>query len=87
MTKEIYWGRLGRIVVEFITTYAISAYDIYSRLLKERVIFMVGPVEDYMANVIVAQMLFLESENPDKGPVCDLRIVLSFSLTLRISCA
>jgi ATP-dependent Clp protease protease subunit len=37
------------------------AYDIYSRLLKERVIFMVGPVEDYMANVIVAQMLFLES--------------------------
>lgn len=42
------------------------AYDIYSRLLKERVIFMVGSVEDYMANVIVAQMLFLESENPDK---------------------
>jgi len=42
------------------------AYDIYSRLLKERVIFAVGPVEDYMANVIVAQLLFLESENPDK---------------------
>lgn len=42
------------------------SYDIYSRLLKERVIFMVGPVEDYMANLIVAQMLFLESENPDK---------------------
>jgi ATP-dependent Clp protease protease subunit len=42
------------------------AYDIYSRLLKDRVIFCVGPVEDYMANVIVAQMLFLESENPDK---------------------
>jgi len=42
------------------------SYDIYSRLLKERVIFMVGPVEDHMANVIVAQMLFLESENPDK---------------------
>jgi ATP-dependent Clp protease protease subunit len=42
------------------------AYDIYSRLLKERVIFMVGPVEDYMANLIVAQLLFLESENPDK---------------------
>jgi ATP-dependent Clp protease protease subunit len=42
------------------------AYDIYSRLLKERVVFCVGPVEDYMANVIVAQMLFLESENPDK---------------------
>jgi len=42
------------------------AYDIYSRLLKERVIFMVGPVEDHMANLIVAQLLFLESENPDK---------------------
>ncbi len=42
------------------------SYDIYSRLLKERVIFCVGQVEDYMANLIVAQMLFLESENPDK---------------------
>ena len=42
------------------------AYDIYSRLLKDRVIFCVGPVEDYMANVIVAQLLFLESENPDR---------------------
>lgn len=42
------------------------AYDIYSRLLKERVIFCVGPVEDQMANLIVAQLLFLESENPDK---------------------
>jgi ATP-dependent Clp protease protease subunit len=42
------------------------AYDIYSRLLKERVVFLVGPVEDYMANLIVAQLLFLESENPDK---------------------
>ena len=42
------------------------AYDIYSRLLKERVIFLVGPVDDVTANVIVAQMLFLESENPDK---------------------
>ena len=42
------------------------SYDIYSRLLKERVIFCVGPVEDHMANLIVAQMLFLESENPDK---------------------
>jgi ATP-dependent Clp protease, protease subunit len=42
------------------------AYDIYSRLLKERLVFAVGPVDDYMANVIVAQMLFLESENPDK---------------------
>ncbi len=42
------------------------AYDIYSRLLKERVIFIVGPVEDQMANLVVAQLLFLESENPDK---------------------
>ena len=42
------------------------SYDIYSRLLKERVLFMVGPVEDHMANLIVAQLLFLESENPDK---------------------
>lgn len=42
------------------------AYDIYSRLLKERVIFLVGPVEDHIANLVVAQILFLESENPDK---------------------
>ncbi len=42
------------------------SYDIYSRLLKERVIFLVGPVEDHMANLICAQLLFLESENPDK---------------------
>ena len=42
------------------------AYDIYSRLLKERVVFVVGAVDDYMANIVVAQMLFLESENPDK---------------------
>jgi ATP-dependent Clp protease protease subunit len=42
------------------------SYDIYSRLLKERVIFLVGPVEDHMANLVVAQLLFLESENPDK---------------------
>lgn len=42
------------------------SYDIYSRLLKERVIFLVGPVEDNMANLVVAQLLFLESENPDK---------------------
>ena len=42
------------------------AYDIYSRLLKERVVFIVGPVEDQMANLVVAQLLFLESENPDK---------------------
>ena len=42
------------------------AYDIYSRLLKERVLFLVGPVEDHVANLVVAQLLFLESENPDK---------------------
>ncbi|WP_417222912.1 ATP-dependent Clp endopeptidase proteolytic subunit ClpP [Amphritea sp.] len=42
------------------------SYDIYSRLLKERVIFMIGQVEDHMANLVVAQLLFLESENPDK---------------------
>lgn len=42
------------------------AYDIYSRLLKERIIFLVGQIEDYMANLVIAQLLFLESENPDK---------------------
>ncbi len=42
------------------------AYDIYSRLLKDRLVFVVGPVEDYMANLVVAQLLFLESENPNK---------------------
>ncbi|MCV5754136.1 ATP-dependent Clp protease proteolytic subunit, partial [Escherichia coli] len=42
------------------------SYDIYSRLLKERVIFLTGQVEDHMANLVVAQLLFLESENPDK---------------------
>lgn len=42
------------------------SFDIYSRLLKERVIFLIGPVEDYMANLVVAQLLFLEAENPDK---------------------
>jgi ATP-dependent Clp protease protease subunit len=42
------------------------SYDIYSRLLKDRVVFIVGPIDDYMANVVVAQLLFLESENPDK---------------------
>ena len=58
-------GGLVPMVVEQ-TARGERAYDIYSRLLKERVIFLVGPVEDYMANLIVAQMLFLESENPDK---------------------
>jgi ATP-dependent Clp protease protease subunit len=53
------------IVVEQ-TSRGERSYDIYSRLLKERVIFVVGPIDDYMANVIVAQLLFLESENPEK---------------------
>ena len=42
------------------------AYDIYSRLLKERVVFIVRPIDDHMANLVIAQLLFLESENPDK---------------------
>jgi len=58
-------GGLIPMVVEQ-TARGERAYDIYSRLLKERVIFLVGPVEDYSANLIVAQLLFLESENPDK---------------------
>ena len=53
------------IVVEQ-TSRGERSYDIYSRLLKERVVFIVGPVDDYMANIVVAQMLFLESENPEK---------------------
>jgi len=53
------------IVVEQ-TSRGERAYDIYSRLLKERVIFIVGPIEDYMANLVVAQLLFLEADNPDK---------------------
>lgn len=58
-------GGLVPMVVES-TGRGERAYDIYSRLLKERVIFLVGQVEDYMANLVVAQLLFLESENPDK---------------------
>ena len=48
------------------SSFGERAYDIFSRLLKERIIFVTGPIEDYMANLIVAQLLFLESENPDK---------------------
>lgn len=58
-------GGLVPMVVEQ-TPRGERSYDIYSRLLKERVIFVVGQIEDYMANLIVAQMLYLESENPDK---------------------
>jgi len=66
-------GRLDRtlestIIPQVVETTARgeSRWDIYSRLLKERVVFLVGPVEEYMANVLVAQLLYLESENPDK---------------------
>lgn len=67
MTKSGFEPRaaLVPIVVEQ-TARGERSYDIYSRLLKDRIIFMTGQVEDYMANLIVAQMLFLESENPDK---------------------
>jgi ATP-dependent Clp protease, protease subunit len=65
MNHEIRGLNLVPMVVEQ-TSRGERAYDIYSRLLKERLIFMVGPVDDYMANVIVAQLLFLESDNPDK---------------------
>lgn len=58
-------GGLVPMVVEQ-TARGERSYDIYSRLLKERVVFVIGPIEDYMANLVVAQLLFLESENPDK---------------------
>ena len=65
MSNETRALNLVPMVVEQ-TSRGERAYDIYSRLLKERVVFLVGPVDDHTANVIVAQMLFLESENPDK---------------------
>ncbi len=65
MNNEIKALNLVPMVVEQ-TSRGERAYDIYSRLLKERVVFLVGPVEDYTANVVVAQLLFLEAENPDK---------------------
>ncbi len=58
-------GHLVPVVIEQ-TARGERSFDIYSRLLKERVIFLVGQVEDYMANLVVAQLLFLESDNPDK---------------------
>jgi ATP-dependent Clp protease protease subunit len=64
-TGQIQGLNLVPVVVEQ-TSRGERAYDIYSRLLKERVIFLVGPIDDYVANVVVAQLLFLESENPDK---------------------
>jgi len=65
MNDGIYNSGLVPMVVEQ-SSRGERSYDIYSRLLKERVIFLVGQVEDHMANLIVAQLLFLESENPDK---------------------
>jgi len=65
MESNLIQNALVPMVVEQ-TSRGERSYDIYSRLLKERVIFLVGQVEDHMANLIVAQMLFLESENPDK---------------------
>jgi len=64
-TGQLQGLNLVPVVVEQ-TSRGERAYDIYSRLLKERVIFLVGPIDDYVANVVVAQLLFLESENPDK---------------------
>ena len=72
MTDKIYNSKMPDITNQLVpmvveqTSRGERAYDIYSRLLKERVIFLVGPVEDHMANLVVAQLLFLESENPDK---------------------
>ncbi len=63
--SEVQGLNLVPIVVEQ-TARGERSYDIYSRLLKERVVFIVGPVDDYVANLVVAQLLFLESENPDK---------------------
>jgi len=65
MTGSAIQNALVPMVVEQ-TARGERSYDIYSRLLKERVIFLVGPVEDHMANLVVAQLLFLEAENPDK---------------------
>ncbi len=65
MTQSVPRSALVPIVVEQ-TSLGERSYDIYSRLLKDRVIFLTGQVEDHMANLIVAQMLFLESDNPDK---------------------
>jgi len=65
MSQQITGLNMVPIVVEQ-SARGERAYDIYSRLLKERVVFLVGPVDDYVVNVIVAQLLFLESENPDK---------------------
>ncbi|MFC6673459.1 ATP-dependent Clp endopeptidase proteolytic subunit ClpP [Marinobacterium aestuariivivens] len=71
--SDIFKGQAGSTITSNLVPMVVEqtargerAYDIYSRLLKERVIFLVGQVEDHMANLIVAQLLFLEAENPDK---------------------
>lgn len=64
-TKDIISSNLVPIVVEQ-TARGERSFDIFSRLLKDRVIFIIGPIDDYVANLVVAQLLFLESENPDK---------------------
>jgi len=67
--RDVYQGPVGLGLIPMVIEQSgrgERAYDIYSRLLKERVIFLVGPINDAMANLIVAQLLFLESENPDK---------------------
>ncbi|NJD87561.1 MAG: ATP-dependent Clp endopeptidase proteolytic subunit ClpP [Betaproteobacteria bacterium] len=69
MMRDEYQGPVGLGLIPMVIEQSgrgERAYDIYSRLLKERVIFLVGPINDAMANLIVAQLLFLESENPDK---------------------
>lgn len=64
MSNEVGLGLVPMVIEQ--SARGERAYDIYSRLLKERVVFMIGPVDDYSANLVVAQLLFLESENPDK---------------------
>lgn len=72
MSENIFDGNatdISNVLVPMVieqTSRGERSYDIYSRLLKERVIFLVGPVEDHMANLVVAQLLFLEADNPDK---------------------
>ncbi|MCV2500147.1 MAG: ATP-dependent Clp protease proteolytic subunit, partial [Candidatus Lightella neohaematopini] len=65
ISMKNYSNNLVPIVVEKLS-YSERAYDIFSRLLKERIIFITGKIEDYMASIIVAQIIFLEAENPEK---------------------
>ena len=77
--SEIHALNLVPMVVEQ-TSRGERAYDIYSRLLKERLKFLTGPVEDYRANLIVAQNLYLEAENPDKD--IDLYIIIRLNILM-----